>query len=98
MKPALDTNHSANNSMNGSAKRSLNTSGFRMKRLNGSTFDMDERRLLTEREIKDSLKKLKGWKLQRGKLHREYKFDSFVEAFGFMTSVAITAESMNHHP
>ena len=32
------------------------------------------------------------------KLRREWKFDNFVEAFGFMTRVAILAESMNHHP
>ena len=59
---------------------------------------MSTRRLLSQKEIRDSLKRLKGWKLKNGKLHREYKFESFVEAFGFMTSVAISAEAMNHHP
>ena len=39
-----------------------------------------------------------GWKLHSGKLHREYKFADFVEAFGFMASVALVAERMNHHP
>lgn len=39
-----------------------------------------------------------GWTLQGGKLHREYKFADFVEAFGFMASVALVAERMNHHP
>jgi 4a-hydroxytetrahydrobiopterin dehydratase len=33
-----------------------------------------------------------------GKLHREYRFQSFVEAFGFMASVALVAERMEHHP
>ena len=33
-----------------------------------------------------------------GKLHREFKFQDFVHAFGFMTSAALVAESMNHHP
>ena len=36
--------------------------------------------------------------MENGKLHRQYQFKSFVEAFGFMTSAALIAESMNHHP
>jgi len=39
-----------------------------------------------------------GWTLEGGKLHREYKFADFVEAFGFMASAALVAERMNHHP
>jgi len=31
-------------------------------------------------------------------LHRGLIFDSFVEAFGFLTQVALIAESMGHHP
>lgn len=41
---------------------------------------------------------LRGWALVQGKLHREYRFGSFVEAFGFMASVALCAEAENHHP
>jgi len=41
---------------------------------------------------------LAGWSVEAGKLHREYKFADFVEAFGFMTSVALLAERLNHHP
>src|SRR5205085_4377232 len=59
---------------------------------------MESRRLLNQKEIKDALTRLKGWKIQKRKLHKEFKFDSFVEAFGFMTSAAISAEAMNHHP
>ena len=59
---------------------------------------MTKRRLLSPDELKANLKNLPGWKVQSGKLHKEYEFDSFVRAFGFMTSVAITAEAMNHHP
>lgn len=33
-----------------------------------------------------------------GTLRRELTFSDFVEAFGFMTRVAIRAEKMNHHP
>ncbi|MEM9158055.1 MAG: 4a-hydroxytetrahydrobiopterin dehydratase [Verrucomicrobiota bacterium] len=38
------------------------------------------------------------WQLVEGKLTKEFKFKSFVRAFGFMSQVAIVAEKMNHHP
>ena len=53
---------------------------------------------LSDAEIKSRLADLQNWSLADGKLHREYKFSDFVEAFGFMSSVALVAESMNHHP
>ena len=53
---------------------------------------------LSEQEIVERLKSLPGWTLQAGKLHRELKFKGFVEAFGWMASVALVAEAMNHHP
>jgi 4a-hydroxytetrahydrobiopterin dehydratase len=53
---------------------------------------------LSESEIAAALSKLPGWKLQAGKLHREYKFRDFVTAFGFMASAALVAQAMDHHP
>lgn len=53
---------------------------------------------LSPDELKASLSQLPGWSLQQDKLHRQFKFASFVEAFGFMSSVALVAESMGHHP
>ncbi len=53
---------------------------------------------LTDKEIQNYLEQLNGWSLQNGKLHKEFKFDNFVTAFGFMTQLALVAESMNHHP
>lgn len=44
------------------------------------------------------LAQLPGWTLRDEKLYREFKFENFVEAFGFMTRVALKAEAMNHHP
>lgn len=38
------------------------------------------------------------WKEEENKLKKSFKFKDFVEAFGFMTRVAIIAERMNHHP
>jgi 4a-hydroxytetrahydrobiopterin dehydratase len=48
--------------------------------------------------LASALSKLPSWKLERGKLHREYEFVDFVTAFGFMSSVALAAQGMDHHP
>lgn len=34
----------------------------------------------------------------RDAITRRFRFDNFAQAFGFMTSVAIIAEKMDHHP
>ena len=39
-----------------------------------------------------------NWKEENNKLSREFEFKDFVEAWGFMSRVAIVAEKMNHHP
>jgi 4a-hydroxytetrahydrobiopterin dehydratase len=49
-------------------------------------------------EVARLLAQLPGWTVEAGKLHREYRFTNFVEAFGVMTSVALVAERMDHHP
>lgn len=38
------------------------------------------------------------WKEENNKLTRTFEFGNFVEAFGFMTQVALIAEKMDHHP
>ena len=53
---------------------------------------------LSADEVQAELAKVSGWTLKDGKLHRELKFEGFVEAFGFMASVALVAERMDHHP
>jgi 4a-hydroxytetrahydrobiopterin dehydratase len=49
-------------------------------------------------EIARRLDALEGWSLKDGKLHRSFRFEDFVAAFGFMTKAALVAEAMNHHP
>ena len=53
---------------------------------------------LSDSEIEAEVTKLLGWKLVNGKLNKSFEFKSFIEAFGFMTRVAMQAEKMNHHP
>ena len=39
-----------------------------------------------------------GWDETGDRLHRTFEFKDFVEAFGFMSRVALLAEKANHHP
>jgi 4a-hydroxytetrahydrobiopterin dehydratase len=59
---------------------------------------MANRQKLSDADIQAKLSGMPGWAVADGKLHREYKFKDFVQAFGFMTSAALVSESMNHHP
>ena len=56
------------------------------------------REKLNEQQVAEAVAKLPGWSIRNGVLHREFVFKDFVEAFGFMTRVALAAEAMNHHP
>ena len=52
----------------------------------------------TEAEIQEFIDRYGSWSVVNSKLHREYIFNDFVQAFGFMTEAALIAESTNHHP
>jgi len=41
---------------------------------------------------------MKNWKEKNDKLYAKFKFENFIEAWGFMSQVAILAEKANHHP
>jgi 4a-hydroxytetrahydrobiopterin dehydratase len=53
---------------------------------------------LSQTDIDEELKNLAGWSIVNEKLHKEFQFDSFNQAFGFMTRAAMEIEKMNHHP
>jgi len=53
---------------------------------------------LSKSDIDEELKKLSGWNVKDDKLHKEFQFDNFNQAFGFMTRAAMEIEKMNHHP
>lgn len=59
---------------------------------------MSEPKALTAQEIETRLRELPSWRVHDGRLRRELQFPSFVEAFGFLSSLALVAERMNHHP
>lgn len=39
-----------------------------------------------------------SWKEENNTLTRDFKFKNFIEAWSFMTKVALVVEKMNHHP
>lgn len=38
------------------------------------------------------------WQTFDNQLYQKFQFTNFIEAFGFLTKVAIVAEKQNHHP
>ena len=59
---------------------------------------MPERRKLDDAEVNERLAEIPGWSFADNQLNREFQFDNFVQAFGFMSSVALLAEKLDHHP
>jgi 4a-hydroxytetrahydrobiopterin dehydratase len=57
-----------------------------------------ERRKLEGGELTAALAELPGWGLVEGRLHKTYQFGSFAEALGWMVSVGVYADKMDHHP
>ncbi|MEE9325765.1 MAG: 4a-hydroxytetrahydrobiopterin dehydratase [Cocleimonas sp.] len=53
---------------------------------------------VTDQQTEAFLSLNESWSLKNDKLHKEFSFKNFVEAFGFMSKVALIAERNNHHP
>jgi 4a-hydroxytetrahydrobiopterin dehydratase len=53
---------------------------------------------LSDAEITEQLKSLPEWELGTDRIRKSFRFKDFVQAFGWMSSVALIAERMNHHP
>ncbi len=53
---------------------------------------------LSDEQIEKELANLPGWSIVNGKLHKDFVFKDFIEAFGFMSTAALHIEKMNHHP
>ena len=53
---------------------------------------------LDAQQLNQALEKIPQWKLEGGKLVREWVFPDFVAAMAFVNRVATQAEAANHHP
>lgn len=67
---------------------------------NGISTAMPEPRLkpLDTDALRAAVSKLPGWNIMDGVLTRTFVFPNFVEAMGFVQSLGVVAEQMQHHP
>ena len=53
---------------------------------------------LSDDALRSEITQLDGWELRDGKLHKSFRFADFIAAWGFMSRIALIAQSMDHHP
>ncbi|MCY4491666.1 MAG: 4a-hydroxytetrahydrobiopterin dehydratase [Thaumarchaeota archaeon] len=53
---------------------------------------------LNPEDISRILNELDGWQIVNEKLHKEFVFESFSKAMGFMLAASMQIEKLNHHP
>ena len=54
--------------------------------------------LTGKNELSYFIKKNPSWVVLKNAIKKEFKFNNFIEAFGFMSKVALLSEKMDHHP
>ena len=54
--------------------------------------------LLEQNQLDCFIEKNPSWIIDNRTIKKEFKFDNFVDAFGFMSKVALLSERMDHHP
>ena len=54
--------------------------------------------LLEKNELNSFIEKNPLWTINNKTLKREFKFNNFILAFGFISKIALLAEKMDHHP
>ena len=56
------------------------------------------RKPLDPSELQAALARLPEWRVEGGKLAREYRFRDFADAFAFMGACALRIHALDHHP
>ena len=54
--------------------------------------------LIKAAELKDCMKKVPEWELEKKHIERTFEFDDFADAIDFVNAVAEVAEDEEHHP
>ncbi len=54
--------------------------------------------LISQESLNHLIDDLPEWTLEEKRIVRHFKFNNFIEAFGFVSRVSLLAESMHHHP
>ena len=59
---------------------------------------MAKMKVLSDAEVRRRLAQLPGWRLSRGAIRCEFKFETFKKALQFVMKIGGMAETANHHP
>ena len=54
--------------------------------------------LIEQNQLDSFPEKNPSWIIDNKTIKKEFKFENFIEAFGFMSKVALLSEKMDHHP
>jgi len=68
------------------------------KPFSGVTRCADMADLLKAADLKDRMKKIPEWELEKKHIERTFEFDDFADAIDFVNSVSEVAEEEEHHP
>src|ERR1700730_4563562 len=68
------------------------------KQFSGVTRCPDMADLIKAAELKERMKKVPEWELEKKHIERTFEFDDFADAIDFVNSVAEVAEDEEHHP
>jgi 4a-hydroxytetrahydrobiopterin dehydratase len=66
--------------------------------LRGATSDAVMADLIKAEELKNRLKKIPEWELEKKHIERTFEFDDFTESIDFVNAVAEVSEEEEHHP
>lgn len=53
---------------------------------------------LSLNQINKNLKDYPGWTFYQGSIHKNLRFDTYMDGIDFVRQLAIKAEEINHHP
>ncbi|MBL9116402.1 MAG: 4a-hydroxytetrahydrobiopterin dehydratase [Verrucomicrobiaceae bacterium] len=59
---------------------------------------MKQSALCTDAQIDSELATLEGWRIEGGRLQKQFRFNTYLDGIRFVDRVALLAEEMNHHP
>jgi 4a-hydroxytetrahydrobiopterin dehydratase len=68
------------------------------KRFSGVTRSPVMADLIKQGELKERMKKIPEWELEKKHIERTFEFDDFADAIDFVNAVAEVAEEEEHHP
>ena len=54
--------------------------------------------LIEKNQLDSFIEKNPSWIIDNKTIKKEFKFENFIEAFGFMSKVALLSEKIDHHP